>query len=408
MKSGIGKVLSGTKLFGAAMLADPYSVFRQLRENDPVHWSDPMQAWVLTRYEDVAAVLNDGRFSSQRMARARHRFPQPELQPLFDTLGARMSEKDEPDHKRMRALVHDAFTRTAVESWEPQIQQRIDSLLDAIADHGRAEFISEFAVPLPVLVILEIVGIPAEDRRQIKAWCDDFAVVALNFYAGMTEQQAKAGLSSTIAFGEYLRERVKVVSESQTSNLLSGLIQAQHEGTKLSLEELLANVLLVLSAGNETTTCLLGNALAALLQNPVQLQLLRDDPSLIPGAIEEFLRYDPPVQFLGRLATEDVQIRSSKIREGDMVLAVIGAANRDPENFLNPDQLDVTRTHVNHLSFGHGPHFCVGSQLSRLEAKLALTAIVERFPDLKLDPSSPLVYRDNFNIRCLNKLQVSV
>lgn len=408
MKTGFGKVRPGDRLFRKEMQQNPYAVYDSLREQDPVHWDDVLKAWAVTRYDDVAMVLNDRRFSSKRLARVRQRFPQKELEPLFDTLAVRMSERDEPDHKRLRALVHDAFLRTSVEEWTPRIQERIDGLLDEAAAEGEFDLISKVAIPLPLGVVLELVGIPSEDRFRVRTWCDDFAVVALNAFADVSTEQLQRGVSSILEFREYLKGRIGELERSSGKELLSSLVQAQHDGAGLSLEELLANTLLLLAAGNETTTCLIGNGVAALLRFPDQMDLLRSDRSLLPNAVEECLRYDSPVQFLGRVADEDVTIRGQSIRRGDMVLAFLGAANRDPEQFEDPDRFDITRPHMHQLAFGHGPHFCVGSQLARLEARVTLGSLLDRFSKLEWDPTRALTYRENFNLRCLEELVIRV
>jgi len=408
MKTGIGKRLNDDSLFGQQMHDDPYAVYAELRERDPVHWKESIGAWVVTRYKDVATVLNDHRFSSDRAASARHRFPQAEFQPLFDTLCARMSEKDEPDHKRLRALVHDAFTRSSIALWNTRVTQWVDKLLDAGAAKGRMDFISDFAVPLPVAVISEVVGIPQQDRRQIKAWCDDFAVVALNFYADISEQQLRDGARSVADFRSYLQARVDAIDGDDHQDLLTSLVHAEHEGSRLDLSELLANVILLLSAGNETTTCLLGNGLLALLNHPEQMGLLRRDPSLVPSAVEEFLRFDAPVQFLGRRAVETLTLGNATIEAGQMVLAFVGSANRDPDKFSNPDDLDITRSENRHMAFGHGPHFCAGSQLARTEAVIAFRSLLARFESIELDPRRPIKHRENFNIRCLDELWIEL
>ena len=406
MKSGIGVSLCEQGVFGPAVRANPYPTYKRFRETDPVHWEETLKAWVLTRYDDVALALNDRRFSSSRVEYARHLFADPKWEPLFETLAGKMSEKDEPDHKRQRALVHDAFIRTSVQQWEPRIQQRVDGLLSAVSAEEVVDFMSEVAVPLPMLVIFELIGIPAEDRQEVKSWCDDFAIVALNYYAGISEQELQRGLDSTLAFKEYLRVQADKARESPRQDLLSSLVHASYEGSSLTLEELLANCLLLITAGNETTTCLLGNGLTALLRHPYQMQLLQEDPTKIPHAIEEFLRYDGPVQFLGRITLEEVALHETTIKSGEMVLAVMAAANHDPDHFDRPEELDITRASIPHLAFGHGPHFCVGSQLARLEAKIAFTTLLSRFPNMALDESQQFEYRENFNMRCLQKLQI--
>ncbi len=407
MKSGIGTTHFGSRLFGPEMLDDPYPIYRELRENDPVHWEESLQTWVLTRYSDVSSVLNDKRFSSNRVSQARERFPDPELAPLFDTLAHLMLQRDEPDHARLRGLIQAAFLRTSIEQWEPSIQSRVQALLDTGLAKGSMDFMQEFAVPLPLLVISEIVGIPAQDRHRVKAWCDDFSRVALNFYAHITPEQLRRGLDSVLAFREYLRGKVDPLRVSPSKDLLTSLVQAEHEHSRLTLDELLANALLLMNAGNETTTQLLGNGLAALLQHPDQLQKLRDDRSLIPNAVEEFLRYDSPVQFLGRVASEDVELREKKIHRGQIVLVIMGSANRDPEQFPDPDRLDVTRTGNNHLAFGHGRHFCAGSNLARLEARLAFGTILDRLKTIELE-TTDLKRQDNFNLRGFRHLPIRI
>lgn len=405
-KTSIGRPLRRDHIFGPEMYDDPYRVYREFRESTPVFRDESLKAWVLTRYDDVAFVLNDQRFSSNRIGAAQSQLNSEPYRPLLEVMSDKMSEKDEPDHKRLRSLVHQAFVRVAVEKWEPLLQSRIDQLLEGLLTTRGCEFIGDFAVPLPLITIMSLVGVPAEDRDQVKAWCDDFAFVALNFYTHMSEQQIRSGLTSINEFRAYLEKRIAVLRGTPEDNLLSALLQAEHEDHRLTMDELLANTFLLLSAGNETTTCLLGNGLAALLRYPEQMQRLRDDPSMIPTAVEEFLRFDSPVQFLGRLATEDVEIGSTRIPKGDLVLAMLAAANRDPARFENPDGLDVGREENHHLAFGHGRHFCVGSQLARLEARLAFQTLLERTTNIELDglELKDLRHHDNFNIRCLETL----
>lgn len=398
--------VQGRRIIAPEAHEDPYTVYRNLRETTPIYWDESIGGWVLTRFDDVAFVLNDARFSSDRIAAAHPRLQTDRYRPLLEIMSHKMSEMDEPDHTRLRSLVHKAFAHLAVERWEPRIRHRVETLFNGCRQTGRCEFIQDFAIPLPLMTILELVGVPDEDRQQVRRWCDDFAFVALNFYTYMDDEQVERGLVSVTEFRDYLLERVEKLRRDPQDNLLSSMISVEHDGHGLTNEELLANTFLLLSAGNETTTCLLANGLVALLRHPDQMQQLRADPSLVPKAIEEFLRFDSPVQYLGRLAVEDVEIRSSRIRKGDLVLAVIAAANRDPRHFDDPDSLNIHRNENHHLAFGHGRHFCVGSQLTKLEARLAFEALLKYTSDICLDSISTddLSQQDNFNMRRVKRL----
>lgn len=405
-----GNHVGGKHFVSPAMQADPYAVYRELRELDPVHWDDDLRGWVVTRYDDAAFVLNDARFSSNRIAAADARLTTDRYRSLLDAMSNKMSERDEPDHARLRSLVNTAFAHVAVDRWEPRIRQRVETLLDGIRASGRCEFIQDFAVPLPLMTILELVGVPASDHRQVKQWCDDFAAVALNYYTRMDDQQAERGLTSLCQFREYLEERVELLRDAPGDNLLSALIQVEHEGARLSMEELLANSFLLLSAGNETTTCLLGNGLLALLRHPDQMRLLRDEPGLAASAVEEVLRFDGPVQYLGRVALDNVDLRGKAIRKGELVLAVIAAANRDPDHFADAESFQIRRSENHHLAFGHGRHFCVGSQFARLEARLAFEALVTRTRDISLDSiwEDDLQLQHNANMRGVKELPLKL
>ena len=403
MKTGLGDILAGSRLFGPEMHEDPYPVYHELRERDPVHWDDALQAWVLTRYEEVSWALTA--LSSDRVTQTRKRFQDEALQPLFDVLARLMVQRDEPDHTRVRSLVQKAFLRTSVERWSDSVQRRVRSLLDAGLRTGQMDFMWDFAVPLPILVISEIVGIPADDRERVKQWCDDFALVATNFYANISSEQLERGLHSTMAFRAYLAAQVDQLHRAPRDDLLSSLVHAEEEGHRLTLDELLANVLLLLNAGNETTTNLLGNGLVALLQHPDQLRRLRDDPTLIPTAVEEFLRYDSPVQFMGRIAPKDVECGGKRMHRGDLVLPVLAAANRDPSHFHDPDRLDVTREPNHHLAFGHGHHYCAGAPLARLEGRIAFTTMLAECQTLEL-ATAELRHHENFNLRGYSHLPI--
>jgi len=403
MKEGLGRTIELPHLFGAEMHEDPYPVYRRLRETDPVHWDDTLHAWVLTRYDDVAWALKS--LSSDRVSLARDRFRGAGLDALWDALTALMLQHDEPDHTRLRALVQKAFYRTSVEQWTGSVERRIRSLLAPALERGQMDFVWDFAVPLPILVISELVGIPAEDRERVKRWCDDFSIVAVNFYANISSEQLTRGLQSATEFRAYLEAQVDECHRAPREDLLSALVVAELEGHRLSLDELLANTILLLNAGNETTCNLLGNGLVALLAHPGQLQRLREAPASIPDAVEECLRYDSPLQFLGRLAPEDTDCAGTPIKRGQLVLAVLAAANRDPAHFPDPDRFDVGRRPNFHLTFGHGHHHCVGSELARLEARMAFTILLTELKTLELLPVD-LRHRENFNMRCYQTLPV--
>jgi cytochrome P450 len=403
MKTGLGNIMAGSRLFGPEMHENPYPIYHELRARDPVHWDDALHAWVLTRYEDVSWALTE--LSSDRVTQARARFQDQALQPLFDVLATLMLQRDEPDHTRIRSLVQKAFLRTSVEQWTDSIQRRVRSLLQSGLQTGHMDFMWDFAVPLPVLVISEIVGIAEDDRDRVKQWCDDFALVATNFYANISSEQLERGLHSTMAFRTYLAAQVDDLHRAPRDDLLSSLVHAEEEGHRLTLDELLANALRLLNAGNETTTNLLGNGLVALLQHPDQLQRLQDDPTLIPTAVEEFLRYDSPVQFMGRIAPQDVECGGKRIRRGDLVLPVLAAGNRDPSHFPDPDRLDVAREPNHHLAFGHGHHYCAGAPLARLEGRIAFTSLLTACQTLEL-ATGELRHHENFNLRGYSNLPI--
>jgi cytochrome P450 len=403
MKTNLGQTLELPPLFGSEMHEDPYPVYRRLRETDPVHWNDALQAWVLTRYDDVAWALKS--LSSDRVSLARERSGDAGLDLLWDALAALMIQRDEPDHTRLRALVQKAFYRSSVEQWKGSIERRSRSLLAPALERGEMDFIWDFAVPLPVLVISELVGVPEEDRKQVKNWCDDFSIVALNFYANISSDQLARGLESVKAFRTYLEGQVEKVRRAPRQDLLSSLVLAEHEGHRLTIDELLANAILLLNAGNETTSNLLGNGLFALLQHPEQLSRLRAAPASIPDAVEECLRFDSPVQFQGRVALADAECAGVPIRQGQLVLPVLGAANRDPAHFPDPDRFDISRQPNFHLAFGHGHHHCVGAELARVEAQIVFKILFTELRTLELMPVD-VRHRENFNMRCYQNLPI--
>ncbi len=383
--------------------ADPYPFYHRLREADPVHQS-PLGFWVLTRYDDCVMVLRDPRFGRAGFEGL--------LESVYGNtveqgrLPTSMLFRDPPDHTRLRGLVSRAFTPRVVEGLRPRIQQIVDGLLDRVQGAGRMEVISDLAYPLPVTVISEMLGVPEEDRERIKQWSADIArsldAIGLPTDPGIVDR----GRTGRRAIGDYFRSLIPDRKKRPRGDLLSLLIEAEEQGDKLSEGELLATCVLLYIAGHETTVNLIGNGLLALLRHPEELERLRDAPSLIQSAVEELLRYDGPVQRTARITNADVELGEQKIPKGSMVVPVIGAANRDPAHFPDPDRLDVSRPDNRHIAFGFGIHFCLGAPLARLEGQITLGTLLHRLPRLALSTERP-EWRESQVLRGLKALPVS-
>ncbi len=369
---------------------DPFPVHRYLRDREPVRWNESLNAWTIARYDDVLEVFNrPARFSSDRFRRLDPRYAseRPEVKAVADVLADWLVFRDPPDHTRLRGLLQKSFTPRHLEKNRDRIQTTIDELLGAAAGRGEMDFIRDFAFPLPALVIALLLGAPTRDIEPIKRWSDRLAA----YIGGAVDErdnfsEARAGLASLVDyFGSLLRERRRRPGD----DLIDLMLRAEHEGDTLSEEEVVSNCVLLLFAGHETTTNLLGNGLFHLLRNPDQLERLRAAPGLLATAVEELLRYDGPVPATAKIATEDVVWHGQRIERGQMVLALMSSANRDPRQFARPDELDVGRRTNRHLGFGFGIHFCLGAPLARLEAQLALRAVLRRLPDLELGSPAP-------------------
>jgi hypothetical protein len=378
---------------------DPYPFYKRLRETDPFHKSRAADGYVLSRYDDVIAVLRDAAFSADernlklfprmvaRMARAG--VPDP-----YRDDNMSMLRRDPPDHSRLRGLVSKAFTPRAVERMRPRVEQILKELLEARPAHGAMELVREFAVPLPVRVIAEMLGVPPEDHERFRHWSDE---VVRSLGEGTFEDR-RAALRATAELRSYFEAIVDARRVSPRDDLISALVAAEDGGDSLNLSEMFATLVLLLVAGNETTTNLITNSILALLRNPDQLALLRAAPERVPAALEELLRYDSPVQLTSRVVKTDCELSGRRLRRGQQLVLLLGAANRDPEVFKDPERLDVTRTDVRHLSFSHGIHFCLGAQLARLEGALALEALITRYPRMKL-AEQKIVWRNNTILR---------
>jgi cytochrome P450 len=393
------------ELFGTEMLADPYPVYRRLRETDPVHWHVPFGAWVLTRYDDVVAAFHDPRLSSERAEPLRALAGRPDLDPFFDYLADRMDFKDPPAHARLRGLVNKAFTLHAVTAMTDRIQALVDQLLDRVQAQGGMDVIRDLAFPVPGIVIAELLGAPAGDYQQLKHWSDAFVGFFKTVPSETTAADYQRSWQAADALGVYYRNILTGHGAGNGGGLLKALEQAEVAGDRFHGQELSANATLLLHAGHETTTHLIGNGLYALLRHPEQWERLRKDPTLVPAAVEEMLRYDSPVQFTYRSAAEDFDWHGRPIRAGQVVHMVLAAANRDPEHFPEPDRLDIERTPNKHMTFGHGHHFCLGAPLARLEGEIIFRTLLRRFPNLRLAEAPP-VRQPNFVLRGFSMLPV--
>ena len=386
----------------AEFIENPYPTYHRLRAADPVHHS-PMGFWVLTRYEDVVATLRDPRFAKEAIATfvaARFGVDVP------PGLGLSMLDRDPPDHTRLRGLVSKAFTPRVVEGLRPRVQQVVDGLIARVADRGSMDLIEESAYPIPVVVICEMLGVPVEDHERFKGWSLD---LARGLDAILLPPEADVMKRSTTArkgLAEYFRELIAERRAAPRDDLLSALIAAEEAGDTLTENELLATLILLLVAGHETTVNLIGNGALALLRHPDQLRRLRDDPGLIGSAVEELLRYDGPVQRSARIPSEDVTIGGQTIKAGEMVMPFIGAADRDPAQFPEPDRLDITRADNRHIAFGWGIHFCLGAPLARIEGQIAINTLLRRLPKLALATDRP-EYRTSLTLRGLKALPVA-
>jgi len=394
--------------FAPGMLANPYPLYRALRERSPISWSPLMEVWIFTRYDDVVAVLNDSRFSADRR-QARNRFSEmvtkqeQEFGPFART--QTMLSSDPPNHTRLRRLVSKAFTPRAVENLRPRIQQIVDQLLDEVRGRRELELVSQLAGPLPVIVIAEMLGVPPEDRARFKQWSD--AVVATlggPFAPPNVMEEARRSIEELAAyFSHFIADRRR----QPRDDLISGLVAAEEQGQVLSEDEIIAMTILLLVAGNETTTHLISNGTLALLRNPDQLQVLRDDPSLMPSAVEELLRYTGPVHGTGRVAKEELEVGGQVVKERQVAFVLLGAANRDPGKFPEPDRLDVRRHPSDHVAFGDGIHFCLGAPLARAEAQIAIGTVLRRFPKIELQVEEP-EWGGTFIIRGVKQLPLRV
>ena len=397
-------------MFDSDFIADPYRIYKHLRAAAPLLWTDKFRrgAWLVTRYADVVAGLHDPRLSSQRSHTLTAALPsevQGEFAKFNEIFSKWMLFLDPPHHSRLRKLLNKEFTPNMIQRLRPRIQHVVNTLLDHALAKSDMEFMTEFANPLPVRVIAEMLGIPGEDQRDFQIWSDDLA----NFFGNATApvDAARRAQNSLISLTEYFRALLPERRANKGDDLVSLLLRVEEEGEVLTEEELLAQCTLLLVAGHETTRNLLGNGMLALLQHPAQLATLKQNPMLMPLAVREFARYDSPVQFSGRAVTEDFSWHDQSIKKGQTVILLLGSANHDPDKFSEPQTLNISRDEGMPLSYGHGMHFCIGAALAQTEGEIAFTTLLTRTSSLTMLDDAP-AWRANLSFRGLSRLRIAL
>lgn len=429
-------VFSLLRLQQKEIRSNPYPFYEQLRSQDPVHWDEELGFWVLSHYSDIDSLYTDERFSrAQGLMRGFQRLSETEQQiaePVYHSFSQTVFYADPPYHTHLRGLMNHAFTPRRVERLRPYIQKIVNELLEVAQAQAEMDVIRDLAYPLPVMVIAELLGLPAKDRSRFKKWSDDlFAILGTvrNKPSDLLERAAQSLDEMT----EYVKDLSHTRREQPEDDLLTALLSVtegeglacphphgsssrhamgemigeQKTSSSLTEEELVANINILLSTGHETTTHLIGNGLLALIQHREQLEKLQAQPALLASAIDEMLRYDNPVQITYRSALEDANIKGKLIRKGDLVNSIIGSANRDPERFTHPNRFDINRSEGRHLGFGIGIHFCIGAPLVRLEAEIVFETILRRFPKIGL-ATETLEWQEHPIFRGLKSLLVAL
>jgi cytochrome P450 len=403
------KTVAGAHLFNPLapdFIANPYPFYHRLRETEPMHLT-PLGFYVASRHADIATILRDKRFGKDFAGRmSRRHGPEILEEPVYRSMRHWMLQQDPPDHTRLRGLVVRAFTARRVEDMRPRIQEIVDGIIDRVESRGRMDLIADFAFRLPVTVICDMLGIPSGDRELF--FTSSRTGGRLLDPVPLSRAEIEQHNASNLAAADYFNRLFELRRREPGDDLTTQLVQAEEHGSKLSNEELTANIILLFGAGHETTVNLIGNGLLALYRNPDQLRLLREDPSLTAGAVEELLRYDSSVQVTGRTTLEDVdEIGGIPLAKGQSVICLLGSANRDPAIYADPDRLDITRADVRPLSFGGGIHYCLGAQLARIEGEIAIATLLRRLPGLQVDDAEHPDWRQTFVLRGLNTLPAS-
>jgi cytochrome P450 len=397
--------LSLYHLLDPEILADPYPLYRRLREEDPVHWDPFLHAWVVTRYPDVITVLHRFRAARTPAPERLEELGMGELSPIAAVMVKQMLFLDQPEHGRVRRLASAAFTPRRVARLREHIRQITETLVDNLVGRGSFDVMAELANPLPAIVTAEMLGVPTADHVLLKGWSQDFAEMLGNFQHN--PGRAAKVLASVEAMVAYFGAAVASEATTPTEGLINAMVTAEVDGDRFTAEEIVANVIVTMVGGQETTTNLIGNGLLTLLRRPEDLERLRAEPGLMPSAVEELLRYESPSQHTARLAPAGAVLGETAIAEGDAVIAVMGAANRDPERFADPDHVDLARPDNRHVAFGWAGHFCFGAPLARIEGQLAFETLLSRFDEIALAPGEEIQWRPNLGLRGLNTLTVT-
>jgi len=402
-RTGTAPVLSLYRLLDPEVLADPYPLYRALMEKDRVQWDPFLHSWVVTGYAEVLHVLH--KFSADRTPTPEQlkAMGLPQLEPIAAVMVKQMLFLDGATHARLRGLCSAAFTSRRVDGMREQIQDIADGLVDKVAASGRMDVIRDFAAPLPAIVTATLMGLPTADHAQLKSWSADFAEMLGNFQHN--PERAGRVLKSLNEMIAYFRSAIRDQQREPRPGLIQALLAAEVEGQHLDEEEVIANIIVTMVGGQETTTNLIGNGMLTLVRNPGALAQLRDDPDIIESAVEELLRYESPSQHTGRITPHDMVLGDKELKKGAAVMAVMAAGNRDPLRFPDPDRLDLLRTDNRHLAFGWAAHFCFGAPLARIEGQIAFNTLLRRLPGVALEPVK-LEWRENLGLRGLKSLPV--
>ena len=396
--------LSLYQLLDPEVLANPYPLFHRLRAEDPVHWDVFLHTWVVTRYTDVLEVLHT--FSAERTHTPEklHAMGLSAMTPLAQLMVKQMLFMDPPQHTRLRKLASHAFTPARVAVLRSHIREIVGRLLDQVQEQRHMDVITDLAEPLPAIVTAEMLGVPVGDWEQLKAWTADFAEMLGNFQHN--PDRAPRMLRTVHEMTAYFQDAIGRQRTQPREGLIHSLMTAEVDGDRLTDDEIVATCIVTMVGGQETTTNLIGNGVITLLRNPEALERLRRDPTLIPSAVEEMLRYESPSQHSGRLAPEDRELGGKVIRKHQAVMAIMAAANRDSARFPEPDRFDICRQDNRHLAFGYAAHFCFGAALARIEGQEAFEGLVQRMPELRMEPA-PLRWRNNSGLRGVVSLAVT-